>query len=119
MKTKTQTATAKTAYGKTLETPINYTFSVEEYETHAEVVANKDELTAEETVKVRNVERTNNARQKALTAALDAAGIVKPTIENDEQFRLRKMFDIFKASGHTDESAKAAASAALNIEWLD
>jgi len=111
-----KTAVAKTAHGKVLDTPVSYTFSWEDYDTHAELVAANDTLTNDEVVKVRNTERQNNARQKALTAALDAAGIQRPTLE-DPQFRLRKMFDIFKANGLSDADAKVAASNALTIEW--
>jgi len=115
----TKTAVARTAYGKTLDTPISYSFEWDEFSGKDELIAAKQELTLEEQLKVRATEAQNNARQKALTAALDAAGIVKPNIENDPQFRLRKMFDLFKANGLSDNDARTAASNALTIDWED
>lgn len=119
MKTMTETSEAKTAYGKTLETPIKYDYSWDEFESFAEVVTAKEELTAEEVVSFRNTQKKANARQKAYALALDAAGIVKPTPENDPQLRLRKMADLFVSNGMSLAEAKVAASKALSIEWAD
>lgn len=120
MTKKTATSEAKTAYGKTLETPVAYSYDWEIYDTFAELVAAKDELTNDEQVKVRNVEHQSNARQKALTAALDAAGIEKPTLENDEQLRLKEMFKVLMSSKkYTEDAARAMASSTLGIEWAE
>jgi len=117
---KTQTSEAKTAYGKPLDTPISYDYSWTIYQTDEELVAAKDELTLEEQRKTRNTERQNNARQKALTAALDAAGIVKPTLENDDQLRLREGFKVAMSSGrYTVEQAREVVATMLGIEWAD
>ena len=118
MENKSATATAATAYGKKLDSPINYEFSWKAYENIDEVKAANDTLTDDEIVKVRNTERQQNARQKALTAALDAAGIVKPNLENDEQLRLREMFKVLMSSKRYDEAtARNLASQTLGIEW--
>jgi LPS O-antigen subunit length determinant protein (WzzB/FepE family) len=115
---KVATSTATTAYGKKLDAPINYEYKWSTYANIDELRTAKDELTDEEQVKVRNTERQNNARQKALQAALDAAGIVKPTIENDEQLRLRDMFKVLMSSKkYTEEQARDLASTTLGIEW--
>ena len=120
MENKTQTSEAKTAYGKPLDTPISYDYSWTIYQTDEELVAAKDELTLEEQRKTRNTERQNNARQKALTAALDAAGIVKPTLENDDQLRLREGFKVAMSSGrYTVEQAREVVATMLGIEWAD
>lgn len=120
MENKTGKSTATTAYGSKLETPIAYEFSYQAYQNIDEVKAANDLLTDEEVVKVRNTERLSNARQKALQAALDAAGIVKPTIENDEQLRLREMFKVLMASKkYSEEQARALAATTLGIEWAE
>jgi len=124
METKPGKSEAKTAYGKVLATPLTYEYKWTAYETDEELVAAKDELTLEEQRKTRNTERQNNARQKALQAALDAAGIVKPTAENDPQIGLRDMFKTLQtaklADGsrrYSDEEAKSIAATTLGVEW--
>jgi hypothetical protein len=120
MENKTGTSEAKTAYGKVLDTPIAYTYDYSIYANGAELVAAKDELTIDEQVKVRNSERQINARQKALKVALDAAGIVAPTLENDEQLRLREMFKVLMSSKRYDEAtARTLAATTLGIEWTE
>jgi hypothetical protein len=115
---KNSDSTATTAYGKTLETPIPYSFNWTEYADGASLAAAGDGLSIEEQVKVRNVERKSKARQAALTAALDAAGIVKPDIKNDEQLRLKEFVKVLMSSGkYTDEQARALASSTLGVEW--
>lgn len=123
---KNGTSEAKTAYGKQLATPISYDYKWTIYEDGSALVAAKDELTIDEQVKVRNTERQNNARQKALAAALDAAGIVKPTAENDPQVGLRDMFRTLQTAKtldgsrkYTDEKAREVASAMLGVEWAE
>lgn len=120
MENKSETSVAVTAYGKKLDTPISYDFAYTVYADHSELVAAKDELTADEQVKVRNTERKNNARQKALTAALDAAGIVKPTIENDDQMRLRETFkSLMSSKKYTEQAARELAAQVLGLEWAE
>lgn len=114
---KTETAVAKTAYGKALDSDLEYSFSWEDYESIDEVKSAKDELSDKEVVKVRNNERKANARQKALTIALDNAGVVKPTLENDPQLRLRRMYDILIAAKKSHAEARELASVTLGIEW--
>lgn len=123
---KTGTSVATTAYGKKLETPISYDYKWTVYNDGPELVAAKDELTIDEQVKVRNTERQNNARQKALAAALENAGIVKPTAENDPQVGLRDMFKTLQTAKlpdgsrrYTDEQARAVASQMLGVEWAE
>lgn len=120
----TGSSVASTAYGKKLETDITYDYKWSDYPADgAELIAAKDELTIAEQVKVRNTERQNNARQKALKAALDAAGIVKPTAENDPQIGLRDMVKTMMtaklADGsrkYTEEQAWAAAEDFLGVK---
>jgi hypothetical protein len=124
MEKMTATSESKTAYGKKLDTPISYDYSWTAYQNYEELVAAKDELTNDEQVKARNTERLNNARQKALTAALAAAGHVKPTAENDPQVGLRDMFKTLQTAKlpdgtrrYTDAQAREIASTNLGVEW--
>ena len=120
MKQNSETTKCESARNQKFDPPIDYSFDWTTYVDGPELVAAKDELNVEEQVKVRNAERKAKARAAALNAKLDALGIVKPTIENDEQMRLREMFKILKASGkHTDESARQVASTMLGIEWVE
>jgi hypothetical protein len=119
MKTETFDGVMENAYGKKLDAPIAFSGEYEAYENHAEVVSAKDELNEKEVVDFRNNQRKANARQKAMQAALDAAGIVKPTIENDEQLRLKKMYDVLVANKATHDEARAVAAATLKLNWAD
>jgi hypothetical protein len=118
MKQNIYDATVKTAYGKAIE-PIPFKYSVAEYETIAEVQAASDMPTEKEILDFRNTQRVNNARSKQTTAVLLAAGYKKPTLEEDDQLKLREMYKIFIAAKNTPDEARAKASAALNIEWAE
>jgi len=109
---------AAKAYGKILPSPIVYDYSYSAYESKAEIDAANDNLSDEEIVAARNSERQINARQKALQAALDAAGIQRPTIDTDEQLRLRDMFKVLMSSKrYTEEQARELAASTLGLVW--
>lgn len=117
---KEESSTIKTAYGKTLPEPIPYTFRWAEFPNFAVVVKKEKQLTQDEQVKVRNVESKANARQKALQKALDDAGYKAPTLENDEQLRLKTMLKVLMADGKTSEAdAREKASLFLGIAWAE
>jgi hypothetical protein len=118
MKTLTFTAIAETAYGKAIE-PIKYTGSFDAFDSIVELKAANEFPNDAEIVKLVNNQRKANARQKALNVALDAAGIIKPTLENDEQLRLREMFKILQAAGKSEAEARQIASVTLGIEWAE
>jgi hypothetical protein len=118
MKTLTFTAVAEKAYGKTLATEIPYEGSFTAYENINEVRSANDMPSDATVIKWRNQERKSKARQASLTAALDAAGIVKPTIENDEQLRLRDMFKVLMSSKkYTEDAARELAATTLGLTW--
>lgn len=120
MQNKTETSKTETAYGKKLETPITYEYTWKAYENIDEVKSANDLLTDEEVVKFRNDQRQTNARQKAYAAALTAAGIQKPTLDTDEQLRLREMFKVLMSSKkYTEEAARELASNTLGIAWAE
>lgn len=112
MVTKKATSTATTAYGRKLDTPLPYEYEWTVYESFDELQAAKDELTNDEQVKTRNTERLSNARQKALQKALDEAGIVKPTAENDEQIRLKDAVKTFLTAKLPDGTPRYDMAAA-------
>lgn len=119
MKTMTFEAVAESAYGKKLASPIKYSGEYEAYLNMTEIMDKNDFPKDQEIVDFRNTQRKANARQKALQTALDAAGIIKPTLENDEQMRLQNMFKILVAAGKSEAEAKAIAAATLGVEWAE
>lgn len=72
-----------------------------------------------EIVALGNNKRKAAARQKAMLAVVNAAELVQPTLQNDSQLRLKKMYDIFIANGDSPEVAKQSAAAALRLTWAD
>lgn len=113
-------AEAKTAYDKELPTPVKYAGEYEAFETIEEIRSANEMPKDSEIVKLRNAQRKAAARQKELKLALDAAGIVAPTIENDGQLRLKTMFDVLMVSGaYTEEQARQMAADMLKVEWED
>jgi hypothetical protein len=117
MKRETFKGTIESAYGKPLETPISYEAAYELFENPSEMRSAGEWPSDSDIVKFKNAQAKANARQKATVAALDAAGIIKPTLENDEQLRLREMFKILKAAGKSDDEARNIASVTLGLDW--
>jgi hypothetical protein len=122
MKIETGKATSNTAYGMPLPTPITFDFKWEVYEDISEVKP----LTDKELLTFRTAESKANARSAAQSAAWSAAGIVKPTAENDEQVRLK---DIYKTlmtaklpngdARYTEESAREMAETVTGCKWAE
>lgn len=94
-----------------------YAATFEAFENLAEVKAANEFPSDTEIVDAVNNKRKAAARQKAMTAVLDANNILKPDVKNDIVLRLRKMADLFEANGSTPEEARAEAAAALKLEW--
>jgi hypothetical protein len=117
VKNETFEGVMENAYGKPLATPIKFGGTYEAFESRDEIVAARKDLSDKEIVDVVNNKEKANARQKAMQAALDAAGIVKPTLETDTQLRLRKMYDVLVANGSTHDEARAIAATTLKLTW--
>jgi hypothetical protein len=66
-----------------------------------------------------NARRKASARQKAMQAAVDAAGIVKPTLENDAQLRLKNIAKSLVAGGKSEAEAREIASTITGEVWAD
>lgn len=127
MKTEKVDGDIKTFSGAALPAPLTYEGTFEAYETHAEVVAAKDEPSHDEVVAFRNTQRRNNKRQALMSEALEAASkaylaaggdkdknpYVKPTLETSADLRYKTIFDALKAAGKSDEEAANTAKAAL------
>lgn len=64
-----------------------------------------------------NQARKANARQKAMQKALDDAGVIKPTMEDDSTLQLKSMVAGMVASKkYTEEAATKLAKQILGIE---
>ena len=117
MKRETFKGTIEQAYGKALATPLSYEADYELFENAGEMRSAGEWPSDSDIVKFKNAQAKANARQKATVAALEAAGIAKPTLETDGQFRLREMAKILVAAGKSEDEARNLASATLGIDW--
>lgn len=114
MQTETFKGTVESAYGNTLPEAIKFSGSYEKYESMAEAKTANDVLSDEEQLTVINNKRKANARAKATTAALEVAGISKPTLE-DPQVQLKQMIKILVMSGKSESDAQKFAESALGV----
>ncbi len=113
MKTETFKGTIESAYGEVLDTAIKFEGTFEAFENVEEIKTANDWPSNDEVVKFVNDKRKASKRQAAMTAALEAAGIKKPTLE-DPKIQFRDMVKILVTSGKSETEARAIASAALN-----
>ena len=116
MKTETLSGTIETAYGKPLKTPVKYSGEVNLYETADEVRTANDWPSNDEVINFVNQNRKANERQKLMKAALDAAGIQKPTLEQPEE-QFKQMVKILTAAGKEEATAKQIANATLGTSF--
>jgi len=119
MKTEKFDGVIENAYGKKLDSPIKYEGEYQGFESYEEAQKANELPTNTEIVDFLNTRRKANARQKSMQAALDAAGIVKPTLENDPQLQLKSIYNALVAAKKTHEEARQIASATLGVAWAD
>lgn len=126
VKTVTETATTNVAYGKTLPAPLTYSWTRRVFASWQQVLEHGAGFSEKELLAVRVAKDNANARSAAYQAALDDAGIVKPTAENDEQVALRDAYktiivQVDKTTGqkYTHEAARKRASDFLGFTWAD
>jgi len=131
-------AKANRAYGKPLDSftkadgspvvsEVEYGYSWSEYADVESMQEAKEELTLAQQLKVVNAARKTTARQAANALAIIAAGVIKPTAENDSQIRLKSVFtgiyakNISKGMSAEDARADARTRAAelLDEAWDD
>jgi hypothetical protein len=118
VKTITENSTADNAYGKPLAKSVTFEYSYKAYESIDEIRLANDMPNDDEIVKIRNAKRQAAARQAERESTFTAMGIVKPTIENDEQLRLRDMFKVLMSSKkYTEEQARDLAASTLGLTW--
>lgn len=115
MKTETFESQAESGRGQKFDTPLKYSGDYTIYESVDELRKANDWPSDEDILEYRNTQRKLAARNKALNAALDAAGVIKPSIENSENLRLAGMVKILVASGMSQEEATDTAKATLKI----
>jgi hypothetical protein len=116
MKTETFNGTMENAYGKTLPEPVKFSGSFDSLETIDEVRSANEYPDDKEVVAWANAKRKASARQKAMNAALEAAGITKPTLE-DPQVQLATIIKALRASGRSEDEAIALAETALGVKY--
>ncbi len=106
MKTETFKGTVETAYGETLPKPIQFSGSYDKFESIEEV---QQKYTPTEyndlIVGAANAASKANARAKATTAALDAAGIAKPDPNSPEVLKANMIKNLMKAKGLDESTA--------------
>jgi len=118
MVTKTFKSTALAAYKKKLDTPLKYGGDYQAFENIGEVRAQNSYPSDKDVVKFLNAKAKAKARAAAMTAALEAIGIVKPTLENDDQMKLREFVKVLLSSKkYTEEDARTLAATTLGIAW--
>ena len=84
-------------------------------------------LTPQDKVNAGNGKRKASARTKAINAKLDDMGVIKPTAENDPQFRLKIVYDALIAGLKPEEredpakvkEARDMASTATGVQFTD
>jgi hypothetical protein len=115
MKKVTFDGTMENAYGKQLPTPIPFNGSYDAFENYEEVKSANELPSNDEVLAFVNNKKKANARQKAMQAALEAAGIEKPTLENDKDLQWKTMYKSLIASGkYTEEKARELTSDMLD-----
>lgn len=102
--TKIVSGVMRSAYNQELKTPINYSAEYEEL-TEGTPIPADEQLSAKELLDVVNTRRRNNARQKAMQAALDAADVKKPTLE-DTSVQRSTMLKVLLAAGKNPQEAE-------------
>lgn len=129
MKTKTVSGEARSAYGKPLHMLENTSGtklpkgSVLKFSGVANLFEKPEEVKSagkwpseDDIVKFVNRDIIGAARNKAQTVAFDAAGVVKPTIENSSDLRLANMVKLLVASGQSEDEATTNARVMLKMD---
>jgi hypothetical protein len=116
MKTETFKGTIESAYGRTLPNKLTFSGEFEAYETVDELKAANKYPSDDDIVSFVNAKEKANARQKAMTETLSAAGIEKPTMD-DPQVQLATIIKALRASGRSEDEAISLAEATLGVKY--
>lgn len=115
MVTETLKGTMNSAYGQTLPKPIAFSGTVELYESF-DAIPDAEKPDSSDILAFVNNKRKANARQKFMNDALQAAGIQKPTLEDNPELQVATMVKALRASGkYTTEQAETIARQALGL----
>ena len=115
--TKTVEGTIDQAYGKKLETSLNYKVDVTVFDNVDEVRAAGEWPNDKTIVSMVNQRKIAAERQSAIKAALDGAGIKPPTLEDpDEAVKATAKVFLAQKLADTQEAAEAMARKVLGIE---
>jgi hypothetical protein len=127
MRTETFTGNIENAYGNPLPKAIKFNGEFDAFGPAKDVYTSADWDAAvaeireknefpnnEEITNFVNNKRKANARQKTMQAALEAAGIQKPTLEDSPELRWKTMVKTLLAAKKTQAEAESIASAALD-----
>jgi hypothetical protein len=117
MKTEKFDGSMDSAFGVSLPTTIKFEGTYEAYETYDEADEANDLPSRDEQLTFCNNKRKANARQKAMNAALNAAGIVKPTLE-DPQVALKSVIKAMIAQGKSEAEATAIAEQVIGVKLV-
>ena len=133
MKTETFEGVINSAYGFKLDESIKFSGSFDAFElsdTYVDTALTyepadlgdtiSDVITLGDLYAMVNNKRKANARQKAMQAALDAAGVSKPVMDDSDsgkQIALKSMIKAMVATGtHTESQAQQVAETALGVK---
>jgi hypothetical protein len=123
---KTATATAYTAHGKKLDTPVTFTYTWSVYG-NIEDVKSADKMPNEKAIaKMVTAAAKGSARSAGQSEAFEALGIVKPTAADDPQIGLKDMAKTLRqlknADGtpkFTEAQVRERAALAVGVDWAD
>jgi hypothetical protein len=115
MKTVKFTGTMENAYGKVLAEKLPFEGEFDAYENLDEVRAAGEYPKDSEILDFVNGKVKANARQKSMNAALQAAGISKPTLE-DPQVQLATIIKALIAGGRDEATATKLAEDTLGVK---
>jgi len=115
MTTETLKGKMENAYGQQLPKPISFEGTVELYSSFDEISA-EDKPTNDDILSFVNNRKKANARQKLMNDALKAAGIEKPTLEDNPELQVATMVKALLASGkYNREQADKIARQTLGL----
>jgi len=115
MVTEKFSGTMESAYGATLDSAIKFEGEFTAFESYDELKTANEQPSNDELVVIVNNKRKANARQKSMTAALEAAGIAKPTLADPAE-QVRQLVKVLLASGkYNDTQANAIAKQTLGL----
>jgi len=101
--------------GSEAVTAIKYSASYEKLEKYEDIP--KDEMPDEKDILATvNNARKANARQKAMQSALDKAGVIKPTLEDDTELQIASIVkSLVAAKKYDEEGARVVAKQMLGV----